>query len=190
MDPKIFGIGFHLTGTTELGTALAELGYRTCGARAALVPFIEANDWRAIDHVVGTHQAFVDNPWPVLYQALDKRYPGSKFILTIRDRRTWMKKVMQYYAGRPNMMRQWIYGHSEPDGHRPAYLERFLRHNIEVQHTFAHRPQDLLVMDLDAGDGWQKLAAFLGQPVPNRPFPGHSAHRTTRHVATETAAQN
>ncbi|MYB38989.1 MAG: hypothetical protein F4Y26_16720 [Gammaproteobacteria bacterium] len=30
---------------------------------------------------------------------------------------------------------------------------------------------DLLVLDFERGDGWPELCAFLGEPVPDTPFP-------------------
>jgi hypothetical protein len=37
---------------------------------------------------------------------------------------------------------------------------------------FAGRPEDLLTLDLCAGEGWERLAPFLGwERVPERPFP-------------------
>jgi len=33
------------------------------------------------------------------------------------------------------------------------------------------RPDDLLVMDIPAGDGWEQLCAFLALPEPDAPFP-------------------
>jgi len=36
---------------------------------------------------------------------------------------------------------------------------------------FKGRPKDLLVMNVSAGDGWEKLCPFLGKPIPGVPFP-------------------
>ena len=37
-------------------------------------------------------------------------------------------------------------------------------------------PHDrLLVMDIIAGDGWDKLCPFLGKPVPEAAFPHRNA---------------
>jgi len=180
MGPKIFGIGFHKTATTSLGHALTQLGYRTCGVRKGLLPYIKSGDWETIGKLIDRYQAFQDNPWPLIYQELDRRYPGSKFILTTRDRRAWMGSVMNHFGSRHTDMREWIYGHGAPDSADPAYLERFLRHNIEVQSYFADRPQDLLVMDIPDGDGWETLALFLGHPIPTEAFPCKNVRRPVR----------
>jgi hypothetical protein len=68
-------------------------------------------------------------------------------------------------------MRTWIYGVGSPEGNEAVYLDRYNGHNRDVLAHFAGRPDDLLVMDLAKGDGWETLAPFLGKPVPDAPFP-------------------
>ena len=67
-------------------------------------------------------------------------------------------------------MRTWIYGQGCPEGNENIYLERFERHNREVLEHFRERPDDLLIMDFSQGDGWEKLALFLGINVPRLRF--------------------
>ena len=45
---------------------------------------------------------------------------------------------------------------------------------------FANRPEDLLVLDVTAGDGWEPLCQFLGMPVPERPFPWENRYQPWR----------
>ena len=78
---KIFGIGLSRTGTLSLTEALKELGYRT--VHYPPIPkffkYIDEND------------AFTDITVSCNYKILDKKYLGSKFILTIRDKESWLK---------------------------------------------------------------------------------------------------
>jgi len=37
-----------------------------------------------------------DNPWPLIYKELDKRIPGCKFILTLRDEESWYSSVKRH----------------------------------------------------------------------------------------------
>ena len=67
-------------------------------------------------------------------------------------------------------MRTWIYGEGSPVGNETAYRARYEQHNEAVEAWFAGR-DDLLVLDLERGDGWQELCAFLGEAVPEAPFP-------------------
>ncbi|MBU1849693.1 MAG: hypothetical protein KKH40_03100, partial [Nanoarchaeota archaeon] len=49
--------------------------------------------------------------------------------------------------------------------------EEYYQHHEDVLSYFKNRPQDLLVINVCAGDGWEKLCSFLKLPVPNKLFP-------------------
>ena len=85
-------------------------------------------------------------------------------------------------------MRKWIYGVGSPQGNEAIYVKRFERHNAEVVTHFRDRANDLLVMDLTKGDGWEKLCGFLGADVPDRAFP-HANKAQERQTATAPGAQ-
>jgi hypothetical protein len=70
-------------------------------------------------------------------------------------------------------MQAFVYGRdaAAPAGNKARYLETLRQHEAAVRAHFADRPDDLLVMNLEAGDGWRELCAFLGAPVPAEPFP-------------------
>jgi hypothetical protein len=55
-----------------------------------------------------------------------------------------------------------------------------MEHAAAVRAHFARRPQDLLIMDLEAGDGWDELCPFLGCAAPRRPFPVKNRSRDRR----------
>lgn len=171
MPPKIFGIGFHKTGTKSLAAALTSLGYRVTGPNGVNDPAISSNVLAMAHALVPLYDAFQDNPWPLLYQELDVRYPGSKFILTLRSPDSWIRSQLRYFGARQTPMRQWIYGFGCPEGNEGAYLARYQRHNEEVAAYFHGRRHDLLTMDLDVGYGWGPLCEFLGKEVPDFPFP-------------------
>lgn len=171
MKNKVFGIGFHKTGTSSLGHALTLLGYRVCAQFGVLDPDIAQNALPMALKLAQEYDAAQDNPWPILYQELDQHFPGSKFILTVRPAERWISSQIRHFGSQTTPMREWIYGAGCPAGNEQIYIARYLRHNAEVQAYFASRPDDLLVMDLAAGDGWPQLCAFLGLPVPEIPFP-------------------
>lgn len=168
---KVFGIGFQKTGTSSLAASLYILGYDVCGyfgnddpniAETALVTAFEM-----ADH----YDAAQDMPWPVLYRELDQRYPGSRFILTVRDTESWIRSVVKHFKATHIDSHVWIYGVPAAAGYEAAYIERYERHNREVQAYFADRPGDLLVLDLSDGDPWSSICRFLGHDVPDVPFP-------------------
>ena len=171
MTTKIFCIGFHKTGTTSLAVALKALGYRVTGPNGVNDPDIAKNVHAMTDQLVRKFDAFQDNPWPIIYKDLDRRYPGSKFILTLRDTNQWLKSQVKYFGERESEMRKWIYGAGCPVGNEETYVRIFDEHNRDVVAHFSERPDDLLVMELAKGDGWEKLCPFLGKKIPDVPFP-------------------
>jgi len=170
---KIFGTGWQRTGTTSLARALAELGFATRDYPKELL--------HDLDHeVVRAHDAFTDNPIPLLYRELDRRHPGARFIHTERDEGTWLASCEWLFTvGRAKF--NWkdhpivdeihvaLYGTTEFEPH--LFLERYRRHNLEVRQHFADRPGDLLIMDITQGQGFEVLCPFLGVPAPAAEFP-------------------
>jgi hypothetical protein len=169
--PKVFCIGFQKTGTTSMRSALEVLGYRVAGHFGVDDPEIRSNALPHALEIADRHSAFQDNPWPLLFRDLDRHFPGSRFILTVRDPQAWIDSVVSHFGDLATPMREWIYGHGSPRGNEGAYLERFERHNREVREYFAAREGDLLEMDIEAGDGWDLLCPFLGYAPPDLPFP-------------------
>lgn len=185
MEPKVFGIGFHKTGTTSLGAALEQCGYDVCyGARPLraalghrrLIAHLHDRHFDSILDIAETFDAFVDNPWFMMYRELDERFPGSKFIQTVREESQWLASAVRYYGESHSELRQWIYGAGSPIGNEDAYLRRFRLHNDAVRAYFAARPGQLLVADWTTA-GWETLAEFLGREVPSGPFPHISPAR-------------
>lgn len=175
MKTKVFCVGFHKTGISSLGAALGKLGYRVvAGANMQNIPDIENNVLPIAYGLVEKYDAFRDNPWPIIYKELDAKYPGSKFILTLRSPESWIKSIVNDFGRRETTMRKWIYGVGCPKGNEDIYIKRFEDHNNGVLSYFKDRPQDLLVMDLAKGDGWDKLCAFLAVDTPNVPFPHYN----------------
>ncbi|MCI5060005.1 MAG: sulfotransferase [Alphaproteobacteria bacterium] len=169
---KIFCIGFQKTGTTSLGKALGMLGYDVCGPIGVTNPDIDRKALAWAVERVPDYDAFQDNPWPLLYQELDRLYPNSKFILTTRKPRSWLKSMRQYFGNYEAAAESWIYG----DGITPLKnplkcLRRFKRHNREVRQYFKDRPDQLLEIDFSKGHGWNEICEFLGCTVPEQPFP-------------------
>jgi|SRR5215472_4293571 len=184
--PRVFGIGMHKTATTSLHIALQKLGYESWHWSSA---HVAKAIWREMNEgdrspTMEQYDALCDLPIPLLYRKLDEAYPGSKFILTLRDERKWLEAVMRHFSVAfnkwragwdndpfTNIVHQKLYKRTdfEPD----VFLERYQRHNAEVLEFFKNRSQDLLVMKMDQGAGWKELCGFLGHEAPadiNYPF--------------------
>jgi hypothetical protein len=167
---KVFGIGLSKTGTTSLHHALIELGLKSIHypQRAELF----SGDFRCFDDC----DAATDIPIVPYYPQLDEAYPGSKFILTVRDVEDWLQSMERWLT--PNRrpgefvlrVRMAVYGVIKFHAGRLRYV--YEKHVREVKEYFADRPADLLVMNICAGEGWDKLCPFLNyEPVPRSAFP-------------------
>jgi hypothetical protein len=176
VQSKIFGIGLSKTGTSSLAQALQRLGYKTkdCMGTSRYVP----GDLSSIDmDTVLAHDALTDTPIPSFYKELDARFPGSKFILTVRDRAGWLQSCRKQFNERSaaaqneahRLLFEDLYGTNvfDEEGFSRGY-ERFV---AGVHEYFKDRPGDLLVLDVTAGEGWETLCPFLGRPAPDIAFP-------------------
>lgn len=119
--------------------------------------------------------AMTDLPASRFYRELDQAFPSSKFILTVRDESDWLKSCSRFFAKGTHQFFKWrqmnldMYGVESYS--QTAFQDAYARHISAVQSYFNSRPNDLLVMNIPAGDGWEKLCSFLEKPIPDRPFP-------------------
>ncbi|NVE95725.1 hypothetical protein HUO12_12530 [Altererythrobacter sp. JGD-16] len=172
---KVFCIGFQKTGTTSMNKALSLLGYRVksvFGRDLTLESLSEQYVRHGLEIAAG-YDAVEDMPWPLLFRELDSRFPGSKFILTVRDTNSWFNSIADHFGTAPDVMQQLTYGADAPYpvGHETRYRGVYEAHNEIVREYFADRPSDLLQMDLATGHGWAELGSFLNRTdTPEGPF--------------------
>ncbi len=175
--PKTFGIGWAKTGTTTLGECFKTLGFDHQSTRPDLVRDARQGDLRRILALAEKKDSFEDWPWPLLYRELDDAFPGSRFVLTVREPEKWLRSNRNmlrrpgYGTTAHHELRGLIFGFSFPDVTDEQLLRRYSRHNREVREYFRDRPGALLVVDWERGDGWPQLCGFLGVEVPELPFP-------------------
>jgi hypothetical protein len=181
-DRKVFGLGLSKTGTSSLTEALNLLG----------IPAVHyPHDERTYQELLAGHyrlsileefQAASDIPVAPFYAQLDRAFPGSKFVLTVREREAWLRSCEVHWR----LMDEWL--DNFPDFKRfhefacaASYgtlqfeRERFSRayeeHERNVRDYFRQRPGDLLVLDICGGEGWEKLCPFLELDAPPVAFP-------------------
>ena len=169
--PRVICIGWHKTGTTTLGSALLKLGYSVLGCRLDSYYPLVKGDMETALAMTDAFDAVQDVPWAALFRELDERYPGSKFILTVRDEDFWLRSAERHFGESIYPLHGWLYGEECLSGNEQLYLERFRRHYTEVRHYFAGRPDQLLELDISADDQWTKICTFLAEPVPATRFP-------------------
>jgi len=179
VSQKIFGIGFHKTGTSSLAQALRLLGCRVVHGIVINGPKgVTIEPPVTMEKVLPLALAYVrevdavcDNPFPLLYRELDAEFPHSKFILTTREPREWLESIQRHFGKRDSDALQWIYGVSHVSGNEARCLQIYSAHNAAVRAYFAKRPNDLLEIDLAKGEGWSRLCTFLDRPIPSAAFP-------------------
>ena len=179
MRPRIFGIGLSKTGTHSLTGALDALG----------IPCVHFPDPGLMlagryEEALGDHDAATDISVGAFYPQLDRAFPGSRFILTLRDVEPWLDSVEDHRRRRAHetdpdcpkaAVRQLLYATRGFD--RETFRRAYHEHEHAARAYFADRPDDLLVVDLCAHPSWDALCAFLGRPVPDEPFPHLNARR-------------
>ncbi len=175
-EAKIFCIGLSKTGTTSLAAALDVLGYNVRDNIG--VTRFAPGDLGCIDaHELESHDAFTDTPIPSYYRELDAKYPNAKFILTVRDQEGWLKSCKKQFNQKHAEMRHDAINDLFIDMYGSAWFDEekftsgYNRFVNGVKEHFKDRPDNLLILDLCSGDGWDKLCAFLDKPVPDSPFP-------------------
>jgi len=199
-SPKIFCVGRNKTGTTSLKKAFLDLGYRVGDQRKAEALYDThyfTRDFGPILRYCRSAQVFQDVPFscPYFYVALDQAFPGSKFILSIRETADdWYSSLTRFHArewgtnGLPPTAAQLkeapflrkgfaynlvkLYGTTDADPyHKPTLIAHYERHNAAVREYFRHRPQDLLEINVSAPDSYRAFVEFLGVRSPFDSFP-------------------
>lgn len=207
---KVFGVGLSRTGTKSLTSALDILGYTVAHHPADEITFQEL--------VTGTYQLSILNRGgfdgltdlipAAFYPQLDRAYPHSKFILTTRDKESWLEAMERHWMEKPILedipgketkmkMRRFLraatYGTYTFSRERLAYV--YDMHHENVRRYFRDRPDDLLIFNVCDGEGWQPLCPFLGLPLLQDTFP-HIRSKSaltemvgSTHLATPVASQ-
>lgn len=180
MTSKVLGIGLSKTGTHSLTRALELLGYRAIHYPSPAL-MIEGR----YEEAIGLYDAATDISVSAFYRELDRAYPGSRFILTVREPAGWLDSVEDHRRRREHEdttacpkagVRELVYGTRGFDRETFALAAR--RHTRAVTEYFADRPDDLLVLDVCGGPGdrvWKSLCRFLDHPIPDVPFPHNNS---------------
>jgi hypothetical protein len=174
---KVFGIGWAKTGTTTLGRCFEILGYNHQSQNLSLVPQVVLSDFKKTLRIAGSKESFEDWPWPLVYREMDAAFPGSLFVLTTRVPENWISSYRAMLAAQglqtPYLrdIRCQLFGMDPVTASDEELVARYMRHNIDIMEYFESRSEQLLVVDWEAGDSWEKLCQHLKAPLPDVPFP-------------------
>lgn len=170
---KLFVLGLSRTGTTSLHAALVLMGHGSIHYPAKAARRWLAGNFRS-DMLID-FDACMDLPTPIYYPQLDKMYPNSKFILLERNVDDWLESLRKQWAGASpssnktflrDMIRVAVYGCAKFDADRMRTV--YTSHSNNVKNYFRNRlGSDFVSMDITSGDGWDTLARFLQEPIPD-----------------------
>lgn len=154
LSGKIFGIGMPKTGTNSLTQALRNLGY-------------SAKHYPHKPMEMGSTMAATDLPVANNFIELDKKYPNSKFILTVRDDASWKESSSHHFKNNNKSKRAFnhrklMFGYEKPTVQQ--LMDGKKRYENKVLDYFKDRPEDLLILNIFAGDGYFELERFLNLP--------------------------
>ena len=172
---KVFGLGLNKTGTSSLHRAFELLGYRSLHFGGMETHELVS---RAIDegkpilsHLNPEPDAVCDVLLLNYYFFLaDIQYPGSKFVLTLRDLNDWLDSRRRHVERNQRMAEAGEYDGPFVTVDLDSWAVEYRRHEAVVRAYFADRRDDLLAFR-PADGRWEPLCEFLARPVPNAPFP-------------------
>lgn len=173
---KVFCIGLNKTGTYSLHGALTILGFRSLhygGTEVDQVIRRAIAEGRPMLHYLSDRfDAYSDvTILTRKFDLVDQQYPGSKFILTWRELDPWLDSRTRHY--RLMNKQRGPHGAYHAIDHEKWKDEWFL-HCKKVYDHFQNRRQDLLAMNICAGEGFELLCPFLSKPLPGSAFPKNS----------------
>lgn len=197
---KIFCIGLGKTGTTSIGKALSDFGYKLGDQKKGemLLDDYSKRNFKIIIKYCKTAEAFQDAPFCFKYTfiPLDIAFKDAKFILTIRDSaEQWYNSLVNFhskiftnnkriptiedlknatyrYKGYAWDVRQKVYGIKEGDDPycKEIFIEYYNMHNASVMDYFKYR-NNILIINLSDKKAYFKFCNFLNKTPLYKEFP-------------------
>ena len=182
---SVIGAGFGRTGTESMKLALEALGKGPCHhMKEVLASSEQIALWRSAaqgdlpewEEAFAGYNSAVDWPTAYFWRELSEYYPDAKVLLTVRRADSWYEsmtntifKTLKASTDPASiglkLIGEGVFGGRLDDrAHAIAVYEKNI---ADVQAAFTQ--ERLLTYHLS--EGWEPLCQFLGEPVPNIPFP-------------------
>ena len=167
---KIIGIGLPKTGTSTLSRCLTAMNIPTLHFGSNKCDGIRHNMYRGIyKYNIMNKYKGITNAFDTIYPQIDKTYPNSVFILTIRNKDDWLKSCEKHFnkallnVGEEAMtfMRHNIitFGTCLYNEDRFSYV--YDTHLENAQRYFQDRKDSLLTINICEADNLGSLYKFL-----------------------------
>ncbi len=175
---KILGAGLPRTGTKSLCSALGILGYNAVHHQRGEVPLFPdraiTRGWIS-QHFDGIDAA-TDCPAAMYWREICL-WRECKVILTVRDIDGWWESIKRHantirvgadmaHIQYTDTLHSLLFGCAQP--HEYWWKRRYVDHNEAIRDCCSN---NLLMMDIVAGDKWETLCPFLGVDEPNIEWP-------------------
>lgn len=197
---KIFCIGRNKTGTTSLAKAFNELGFIVGNQREAekLGKQFRNGNYESLIKYCYSAQVFQDFPfsYPPTYKIMDKAFPNSKFILTVRDSdEQWFNSLLNFHSSifgngkEPSVEdlknvkyvekgwvwenKKYLYNMNEENFKydKEILTKHYNNYNSQVLEYFKERTNDLLILNLNEPNGYKKFCQFINVKSNKTDFP-------------------
>jgi glycosyltransferase involved in cell wall biosynthesis len=179
--PRVFGIGLNKTGTSSFHEAMQILGLESLHWGGPMIRRLVETSLEAGDPLLSRldphYDAFSDiEVLSENFDLLDRQYPGSRFVLTVRPRDEWIASRRHHVE--TNLARRQA---GDYDGgflavDEEAWAAHWDEHVTRVREYFRGR-DDFLELDLSKGADWSALCRLLGVEEPDEPFPWRNRAR-------------
>jgi hypothetical protein len=175
---KVFCIGLAQTGTQSVTDFLRKLGVLLADNPLDETTYEELTCGRYALSLLRVWDGLGDHTAAPFHAQLEQAHPTARFILTVRERGPWLSAMERALAdplrwGAQHRMTRFLrsvaYGTHAFEPTRLSYA--YQRHLEDARRWFADRPHKLLVLDVTAPDAAERLAKFVGRPLPDQPFP-------------------
>lgn len=196
---KYFCIGRNKTGTTSLEHAFREMGFIIGHQRKAELlahKYYFNGNFAPIIAYCRTAEVFQDVPfsYPETFKHVDRAFPGSKFILTVRDDPDqWYDSITRFHAKlfgngsiptaddlrnaeyvSKGLMYNTVKVHGTPDDdpyNKDKMVAHYLKHNRDIIDYFRDRTDDLLIINVARNEDFGRFLAFVGRTSSRTEFP-------------------
>lgn len=183
---KIFFIGFNKTGTVSLlhlfwdilgyegkvlhgGGAMKERNNYDLKRISDPTKDLSEEFERLADKLLSQWTVYLDTGWiSDNFETLYKNYPNAKFIFNTRNEDDWIVSIKRHIS---QLTDEIIEGSDWDRFNEEEYRLHYKIHTRKVLDFFKDKPDELLVLDICGGDGYEKLCPFLGIDIPDEPFP-------------------
>jgi len=185
---KIFCIGYNKTGTTSLNRFMEKNNIPTAHNAdfGSNLEFYHNHNYSFFTDLINKyHNEFIffsDVPFslPLLYIALDRSYPGSKFILTVRDNENeWYESQQRFYKRMfPNGAPEWVikimtqtYKAPKDDIYNEKILKNSYLNHIRDVGNYFRGSNNLIKINLKDSNVVEKLENFIGIKFEDKVVP-------------------